>query len=290
MCSPHSSFFWDFFPPAFNCPHEVERLGSLGDGGKWVCGLSRVQDKPDCVVYSFGLDWDSSFEADLLAETRHCEVWGYDYVAPGFGGSVSRSVRPRTHFARLGLGAADSHGKTDEPKMWTLESLMRANGHTHIDILHIDIEGWEFEVLRAMMRDFLGVRHEGLEGAEGEVERGVLPFGQLLIEFHVWHQRFADFLAFWEMLEAAGLRPFMSEVNLVYANYNRQSGVELADYSFLNIRGDNAFISDGITRIDPEDAVAAAAVAEAQADADEPDIRNVRHAIVQPAADHRRAV
>lgn len=45
---------WDFFLPAFNCPHEVERIGALGDGGKWVCGLSRLEDKPDCVIYSFG--------------------------------------------------------------------------------------------------------------------------------------------------------------------------------------------------------------------------------------------
>ena len=44
----------DFFPPAFNCPHERERIGILGDGGKWVCGLSRLTDKRDCVVYSFG--------------------------------------------------------------------------------------------------------------------------------------------------------------------------------------------------------------------------------------------
>ena len=44
----------DFFTAAFNCPHEVERHGALGDGGKWVCGLSRVAKKPDCIVYSFG--------------------------------------------------------------------------------------------------------------------------------------------------------------------------------------------------------------------------------------------
>ena len=43
-----------FFPPSFQCPHEVERIGSLGDGGKWTCGLSRLQHKPDCLVYSFG--------------------------------------------------------------------------------------------------------------------------------------------------------------------------------------------------------------------------------------------
>jgi Methyltransferase domain len=44
----------DFFPPAFFCPHELERVGDLGDGGKWFCGLSRLQEKEDCIVYSIG--------------------------------------------------------------------------------------------------------------------------------------------------------------------------------------------------------------------------------------------
>ncbi len=45
----------DFFPPIFNCPHELDRIGALSDGGKWMCGISRIQDKPDCVIYSFGM-------------------------------------------------------------------------------------------------------------------------------------------------------------------------------------------------------------------------------------------
>ena len=62
---------WDFFTPAFNCPHEVERIGILGDGGtvphllapnqnllscegKWVCGLNRIARKKGCTIYSFG--------------------------------------------------------------------------------------------------------------------------------------------------------------------------------------------------------------------------------------------
>jgi len=48
---------WDFFPPGFNCPHEVERLGALGDGGKWVCGLSRVAKKTrlHCLLFRYQL-------------------------------------------------------------------------------------------------------------------------------------------------------------------------------------------------------------------------------------------
>jgi hypothetical protein len=44
----------DFFLPAFPCPHRVQRVGTLGDGGKWVCGLERLIRKPKCVIYSIG--------------------------------------------------------------------------------------------------------------------------------------------------------------------------------------------------------------------------------------------
>lgn len=244
-----------------------------------------------------GLDWDSTFEGELLQRTSHCKVYGYDFTARGFGHGVPRALKGRTHFARLGLGAADSHGPADEPKMWTLRSLMAANGHEHIDVLHIDIEGWEFEVLRAMVVDFAGLASVRADEAGGQ-ERGALPFGQLLIEFHVWHEKFEQFLAFWEMLENVGLRPFMSEVrtrfppclppsetlrqvNLVYANYNRQSGVELAQYSFLNTRGDNVFISDKPAA----PAAAQGEAAEAEHAPGEPDVRTLRHAA---ALDARR--
>ena len=48
----HSIFLRDFFTPAFQCPHQVERVGTLGDGGKWVCGLDRVAKQKHCVIYS----------------------------------------------------------------------------------------------------------------------------------------------------------------------------------------------------------------------------------------------
>lgn len=252
---------WDFFPPVYNCPHEQERIGALGDGGKWVCGLSRIAEKPDCIIYSFGVDWDSTFEAEILARTHHCEVYGYNAVSTGFGSQIPRAQRHRTHFERYGLATTDQHGYNDDPKLWTLKSLMKENGHDHIDILHVDVEGYEFEVMRALIREFVS----------GPDAPGALPFAQLIIEMHVWHQRFTDFLAWWETLEGAGLRPFMSEVNLVYANYNRQSGVELADYSFINTRGDNIFIADPPTLAAADDTREAAG---------EPDIRAIRHAIV----------
>ena len=72
-------------------------------------------------------------------------------------------------------------------------------GHKHIDILKIDVEGWEFDILTSIIRPFL---------ASGDP----LPFGQLLMEIHIWNKNFAELLSWWEMLESVGLRPFMTEV------------------------------------------------------------------------------
>lgn len=86
------------------------------------------------------------------------------------------------------------------------------SGHSHIDILNIDIEGWEFQTLISMI-DF----------ASGT--GSPLPFGQLLLEIHAWNQRFDDFLYWFEQLENAGLRPFMSEVS-----FTPQSDYAYADW------------------------------------------------------------
>ena len=74
-------------------------------------------------------------------------------------------------------------------------------GHTHIDILKIDIEGWEFETMTTLLNPYI---------ASGEP----LPFGQLQIEIHIWNNKpFAEFLTWWETLESAGLRPFLTEAS-----------------------------------------------------------------------------
>ena len=146
------------------------------------------------------------------------------------------------------------------------------SGHTHIDILKIDIEGWEFETITTLLTPYI-------------TSGRPLPFGQLQLEIHIWGKSFTEFLEWWETLEAAGLRPFWTEVgvecvhmdlkyitltrtpsqpNLVYQNYNKRTNTaELAEvrysipfytyhlsyfpalqYSFLNIKGDNVFIKD----------------------------------------------
>ena len=170
----------DFFLPAFSCPHELERIGALGDGGKWVCGLSQLQEKEDCIVYSVGTypkrfiliffvlrqhvshrlgsPADASFEAELLARTRHCQLFVFDHTASSLPRALttpsslpialgefysaasasdmddehdywdSRGIAQRSHFKPYRIAGYDAHASGDNPKIYTLESLMRLNG------------------------------------------------------------------------------------------------------------------------------------------------------------------
>jgi hypothetical protein len=95
-------------------------------------------------------------------------------------------------------------------------------GHTFIDVLKIDIEGAEFDTLTA----FLSANKPKDQSAVTK-----LPIGQLQLELHAWddYANFAFFHDWWTALEAAGLRPFWTEPNLVYVNYAKGAKPNLAE-------------------------------------------------------------
>ncbi|KAJ3737662.1 hypothetical protein DFJ43DRAFT_1148786 [Lentinula guzmanii] len=228
---------WNFFPAAFNCPYEVRHLGTLADGGKWslvvwltctaLTGITLVSLIIPFILrlIPIGISGDSTFEAELLQNTKHCKLWGYDFSVQGFTSDIPESEKWRTNFHAHGLAGKDRPATTNDPAMYSLQSLMSMNGHDHIDLLKIDIEGWEFETLEEIIKSY---------SLSGEP----LPFAQLQLEIHVWDMPFAPFLNWWEMLEAAGLRPFWTEPNLVYVDYAKATP-SLTEYSFINIKGDN---------------------------------------------------
>ena len=110
----------------------MERIGRMGDGGKWVCGFHRYEKlskQRKCVIYSFGVRDESSFENEFLSRTD-CEIWAYDFSVVDFGSQLEPSNRDRAHFFQAGIA-----GKTDkakDPPFYSIPDLMEMNGHDYM--------------------------------------------------------------------------------------------------------------------------------------------------------------
>ncbi|KAJ7067266.1 methyltransferase domain-containing protein [Mycena amicta] len=257
----HSRFYvlFDFFTPAFSCPFSMYRVGTLVEGGKWLCGLERVLNsrrKP--IVYSLNhqVPAYSSFEQHMLQRSSGCQVYGFDANASTIAAthwpwgqdqdqdSSSDHLQPQTnpHLASLQSRVHLHHyaiadrTKSKSSKYRSLQGVMKELGHDFVDILKIDLEGGEFETLSSIIAD---------NGDAGKP----LPFGQLLVEMHVgWSEDVTTvdhFSKWWERLEAAGLRPFYFEVSMMDVN-NMRAEPSVVYWSFMNIRGRHALVDDSL--------------------------------------------
>jgi len=131
---------WNYFESVYECQMGEDRIGAIGDGGKWICGLFNLLQKPNCVVYSLGSNGDHSFEDDIMKFTK-CELHVFDM--DDFS-SVFKDTRANFHTCKIGDGTKDTK---------SIPQLMEELGHDHIDVLKIDIEGYEyiaFETLSKM--------------------------------------------------------------------------------------------------------------------------------------------
>lgn len=186
------------FEPVIHSTDE-DRVGRLGDGGKWVAHLKSLDKRP-CVVYSFGSNGDTSFEEDVdFLTQKRCEIHTFD---------------PDPRFSRIWRGSPSNvhyHSWAIDTGEYSLRNIAYSLGHikSGIDVLKIDIEGSEYRVL-----------HQAV---------GTVPIGQLLVEAHeigrsdAW--RTFELI---KMLERNGLYHFHSEVN----PYDAKACKEL---SFLNV-------------------------------------------------------
>lgn len=225
---------WDFFRPTFFCPQDLERVGRLADGGKWVCGMSGyervspgpasdINPAPDLVIYSFGVNDDSSFEANMLSRTN-ANIWGYDFSVEGWADEIKEG-ETRAHFSKVGI--ARNSDSSVSPPMASIPDLMKRNGHEYIDIMKMDIEGAEFDALTSLM-DY------------AEATGTTLPIGQLFVELHIIGSTksfktipdIQGFLNWWGRLEKLGMRPVFNEHNWVGdAGFARPHFVE---YTMVN--------------------------------------------------------
>ena len=156
---------------------QVLRLGHSGDGGWDVCA-DQLQPygsngATGCVVYSFGINDDISFDEAIVERFPGCTVFAFD---PSIGRQTGQDFGPKIKFYNQGLGAVNSNtlgsaGSSHPGKRWniqTLESTMLMLGHSKLDVLKMDIESDEWEVFASWMR----------------ADHYVRPFNQLLGELH----------------------------------------------------------------------------------------------------------
>lgn len=190
-------YIWDWFAPDYVCS-SMERVGRVGDGGKWMCSLEALRERPrrqqrPCVVYAFGINDDTSFEEELVGRTG-CQVFAFDPTVPGLPTSA-QNVTPPLHFYKQALAARDGPTRAFAQAR-NLYSVMKELGHDFIDVLKVDVEGAEWEAFAPLFAAGAGAP---------------LPVGQLLIELH--YKDVNSTFHFFQAMERGGFRVFSRETN-----------------------------------------------------------------------------
>lgn len=210
------------YEPNFSCAYE-RRLGSIGDGGKWVCDPDSIEPAAaaagrGCVVYSIGSGGMFGFEAAVHETLPGCVIHTFDHTVGNRQTGRARSLPDYIRFHPYGLAATDVPGTP----MRSLGSIRRELGHdaatgaVSIELLKVDIEGAEFGALLPWLRagDLDGVR-------------------QLLIEIHEPQRddNYATTRRIFDELDAAGWVITHKEPNLL-------AGSRLVEYAFLKLDWD----------------------------------------------------
>ncbi|XP_064602533.1 probable methyltransferase-like protein 24 isoform X2 [Liolophura sinensis] len=133
--------------------HHMVRMGALGDGGWEVCDDEHVRPKHNCLVYSFGIAFDFSFD-DMIARHYGCEVHAFD---PSMGVSTTKRSENVTFYDLGVYGANVNQMKVIHPG-WSLKTLKQIRQdlqHTErpIDVLKMDIESSEWSTLTTAIAD-----------------------------------------------------------------------------------------------------------------------------------------
>jgi Methyltransferase domain len=130
--------------PYYACTQSFRKSPSVTaakDGGKWICGLERLAQQSACIVYSIGSKGQYDFENAVAAMAPNCKIFTFDCtfkpstVPPAVTAYYSWCLDVENRLV-------DHLGETR-----TLQNLSTTLGHKHIDLLKIDVEGYEWAVI-----------------------------------------------------------------------------------------------------------------------------------------------
>lgn len=173
------------------------RMGGIGDGGWEVCDDSDVRPQKPCIIYSFGINYDFTFDDDAAA-VYECQVYSFDPSLTRLADQFNRSERVSFH--KIGLDER-TYTNARNWSMFSYTDIRKRLGHAKEDIclVKMDIEGAE----RVAIPDML--------------ERGELDsVRQLLMEYHVGSRNRQGTLVNLKLMqgiEKAGFKKFYSHKN-----------------------------------------------------------------------------
>lgn len=184
--------------------HRKLRVGHPGDGGWEVCDDYEWRPMEPCIVYSFGINNDFSFDDDIAALYR-CRVYAFD---PSMGvDSYTRSTN--VFFYNFGVGGHTGKLEPEPSSLakeegWRMRSFtdlraMLQHQRTVLDVVKMDIEGSEWIALADM----------AAKGALSNVR-------QLLVEFHLLSsdpEIARKRLAALKLIENLGFKRFHTHLN-----------------------------------------------------------------------------
>jgi hypothetical protein len=194
-------FFQYNWEPTLSCAFE-QRIGAMGDGGKWVCDAYRIAEAEMCNVVSIGSNNDWSFEQAVHKLNPRCKIFTLDHTI------IPRNVPAYVTLHKIGLGSSDNG------PLLTVGSALRKIGleNTTVDIFKIDCEGCERNIFQEFLKPDLR---------------------QILIELHKanWPVN-----SFFEAMNSAGYVIFHKEPNTYGCGGN------CIEYGFLKLKPEFALL------------------------------------------------
>jgi len=183
----YAQVYWqNHYEPSFSCAGEM-RIGSQGDGGKWVCDPLRIAAKAarsePCIVYSVGSRGDYAFESGVRTSISDaCEIHTIDQSP--WSNYTDKAPPDFVHYHVYRIGPAP-----DTP----ISQVVKELGHEGkvIDIFKIDCEGCEWHTYMNWLDSGVYIRQILVElHATGENKVGPDEFFRFLFDagYVVFHK------------------------------------------------------------------------------------------------------
>eukprot|EP00730_Choanoeca_flexa_P001949 TRINITY_DN10852_c0_g3_i2.p1 TRINITY_DN10852_c0_g3~~TRINITY_DN10852_c0_g3_i2.p1 ORF type:complete len:336 (+),score=59.33 TRINITY_DN10852_c0_g3_i2:79-1086(+) len=200
-----SAYLQTNFEPSLSCSFE-ERVGDIGDGGKWTCDPYRINElhtasSKTCAIMSIGSNDEFGFEQGV-----HC-MFGSRCRISTFDHTVKKPHPPSyVNYHSIGI-SAEPNGNVQPLNKLVEIALKGLDPDAVVEILKIDVEGFEYESLTKLLLD----DHVSFKWPR-----------QINIELHIGskygrHQGVPEVHALLSAFQQRGYAVFHKEPNVQYA-------------------------------------------------------------------------